>query len=446
MVDHSNYTRTITIGGKIWYRSVFKEGGMSGTYSEDEMLRSLLIHYTPLSRNGMATRLFTCFNSYQDFLGYATNIEQKNWHFYETIIGDKCQKPKFDIDIPGGTDNVINVIIDRLVESINQTLASLGIRLVHNKDILLFQSHGDSKRSIHLVVNNYYHVNNIEARNFYEKVIDCYRSLYGEDYLCYIDAMVYSTFQQFRTLWSTKVGTKRHKSIVKNYTSCGVKYSLELEGDVSEQEELFRSSLITYTKNCMHIEGLVSVRHYCGQTELTDDAEIDKALSLMNTVMPNNPFVYDSVKDGYIIMKREAPSYCPVCDREHEKENPYIVMHNGIAYWNCRRSGINGSLLLGYVKNAFGRIIADDVDDSNDSDDLNRFVIPMEPVTSVESRSVESKEVEPEQELPDQEFVKPKNVVKGKTKKPKRNIAVPCYANAKDAVRVMAMMNRYVDE
>jgi hypothetical protein len=65
------------------------------------------------------------------------------------------------------------------------------------------------------------------------------------------------------------------------------------------------------------------------------------------------------IEDNKINLKRLYPSYCPVCDRVHENQNPFIYINESRIYWNCRRAGRRDGdditdrrkvLLLGYTK------------------------------------------------------------------------------------------------
>ena len=50
------------------------------------------------------------------------------------------------------------------------------------------------------------------------------------------------------------------------------------------------------------------------------------------------------------MLKRNAKSYCPICNRDHQTENPYMFILGGKVYWDCRRSeGTAAKLLVGYL-------------------------------------------------------------------------------------------------
>ncbi len=64
---------------------------------------------------------------------------------------------------------------------------------------------------------------------------------------------------------------------------------------------------------------------------------------------------------NYIILKRLKPSYCQVCLRTHEHENPYLFVKpylNGYQlYFNCRRN--TESQLLCFISNKSNTIVDD---------------------------------------------------------------------------------------
>jgi len=84
-----------------------------------------------------------------------------------------------------------------------------------DKDIILFQSHGDRKvkYSYHIYVDNYFHLNNTEAKIFYNMVF----GLIPEQYHQFIDSSVYSKTQQFRLIGSQKEGSNRPKTPIFEY-------------------------------------------------------------------------------------------------------------------------------------------------------------------------------------------------------------------------------------
>jgi hypothetical protein len=150
--------------------------------------------------------------------------------FYETIFDvHHRQKPHFDIDIvPTESDPMDHTeLLNLLLTEIKRVV---GTELDLVEDIGVYSSHSDdnSKRSYHVVLTGYHVNNNVEAGNFAMAIRDgMVMSTEGPNSpaalfitKC-VDMMVYKKLQQFRLLGCTKLGRKRHKSVVLEYGAAG---------------------------------------------------------------------------------------------------------------------------------------------------------------------------------------------------------------------------------
>nr|QBK89708.1 MAG: DNA primase [Pithovirus LCPAC001] len=273
--------------------------------------------------------LFTYFDSLDSFLNYTELIPHYFHNFYETIVLRE-QKPHFDVDIDlknGDVDD--KKIIRDLISAIITVMDEYLIKFDPIKDILLFHSNGQFKKSYHLIIDHHYHKNNIEAFCFYEKVLESM----SPSNAIYIDSAVYKTVQQFRMLGSKKYKTERTKKYIKRY------------GYVPENLPL--ASLISYIKDSKLLPEFASEEEeedfYKNSVVISNDLVAD-AMNMLETYLginknsPEFPFVYDTMSDPFIILKRVRPSMCEMCSRVHDNENPYMfVSKSGLLYFSCRR-------------------------------------------------------------------------------------------------------------
>src|SRR5437016_2775914 len=137
---------------------------------------TLLICLT-LKEAGVPERLFSYWKSYLAFAAY----QRKHWpsghrYFYEVIPGHIPQKPHFDLEqkLEVGVEPPKVCLDDvwvSLIQRISAVMQEKGITLIPERDILSFSSHGPTKRSYHVVIDNYCHADSKEAKAFYETVL-----------------------------------------------------------------------------------------------------------------------------------------------------------------------------------------------------------------------------------------------------------------------------------
>ena len=347
----------IRIDKRVWYyRLVEKEGKLSlfDRYSEGDMEDYFLVSLEK-AQGDDTIRMFSVFEDYVDFMVYQKGIPHKERCFHEMILGHVTQKPRFDIDMEVGNKGKfphdIDLVIESLVNSISITMGNLSLLFDPSRHVVLCTSHGKDKKSAHLVIDGYYHNNNNEAREFYKMVI----SKVNRKYHKYIDPAVYSSRQQFRMLGNRKPGSTRVKTLrsIWKYKDTMVRYTL---GDTSDYRrtdmEYFRRSLVTETDGCLVIPISSRVKpKIFEEGEEINNTEFLSAKKLIETVITgfSDKFEYRGVKGRLLLLKTLESYYCKSCDREHEKENPYIVVgHKGRVIFRCRRS--DNGLVLGRIK------------------------------------------------------------------------------------------------
>jgi len=308
-------------------------------------------------------RLYSHFKSYLEYGIYQMKLSQAERCFYEIILGENAQKPHFDIDI-SNSDIAGDTVRDNLVDAIITVLKEKGIEIKLETDILIYTSHSTAneskyKRSYHVIVNNFCHVNNIEAKAFYYKVMEHVKPEYTD----YIDAAVYGPTQQFRIVGSQKIGTTRIKTFqeVWVFHDKEIKYEYPEPPDSPEHAFVMQleASIVGYTGNCRFLPPFEprpdQIKHY--ETELDDvtQAEAQDAIQLIATAGniktsdSRFPYKFLGINGPIVMLKRTKPSKCKICERVHEHENPYLVVigDEKSVYFHCRRAPEGKKLFLG---------------------------------------------------------------------------------------------------
>ena len=191
---------------------------------------------------------FGRFTNYLDFVKHMIkNTPEPQKCYYETIFGDKTQRPYFDIEFytkselaNGGiwipedeADESVRCLVKCILEEL-QVLTSLENPLLHNKtNILVFTSHstkevegktviGD-KRSYHIVVEGFCLGNFRENKEFHDRIV----KRLPEKWKDIIDHSMYKSLQQFRIVGNTKWQSSRYNVISDELT---LNYNFQILG------------------------------------------------------------------------------------------------------------------------------------------------------------------------------------------------------------------------
>ncbi len=339
--------------------------GLFSDYPRHTLTKSLIVRLEYYDhKSNKKVLLYTHFKSYLEYGIYSLKLSEHERCFYEIILGENAQKPHFDIDIDR-LDIDGEAVKDDLIRSIVQLLSEHSIHLDLEKDVLIYTSHGkkkdDTKQSYHVMINNYCHGNNIEARAFYEKV----KSKMNPDFLKWIDNAVYSPTQQFRIVGCHKLNSVRVKRFQSMFTYNGKEIHHiypETPDDKNHQFVMeLEESIIGYTGNCRYLppfEPIIDSIKYYEETDDVSRADAKQAIQLVaiagNTQVtnPGFPYKFMGINGPIVMLKRTKPSRCKICKRIHEHENPYllIVGEEKSVYFHCRRSSQDKKLFLGKLE------------------------------------------------------------------------------------------------
>lgn len=367
------------INNKKWYYRLKPKNNKDGLFSE--YTRSSLINHLIVCwnykkpENRKSYRLYTAFDDYVEFARFYIKIQHKDRTFYEIILGERGQKPHFDIDIE---DPLVDgdKVRDALISAIISVLADKNI-IGCLEDFCVFTSHSNNnnnsknyKRSYHIVLNKWYHANNIEAKAFYLDVIERVHPQYH----AYIDPKVYSPTQAFRMPASTKRDKNRFKILHTEWTYTNNNNNTNNETKNQEQQVKFRfpeepedsnhqlamtleTGLVGFVNNCKSLPAF-TLPETIHQYEEADDVTPEEAKAALNLVAKVGkvtvnskrfPYKLMEIEGPFVTLKRIKPSCCKICKRIHEHENPYLLIigEERSVYFCCRRSADNKKLFLG---------------------------------------------------------------------------------------------------
>jgi hypothetical protein len=356
---------TIIINDRKWFYGLKADNhdGLLNRYPLEVVDRKLIVAFNPVNffnkKNGAKkSRLYTLFNSYIDLRAYTKKIDLNEREFHEIILGELPQKPRFDLDCNieeidnnDDIDEVVNNLVDDLIKGIIYVLEENGVKIKVDKDILIYSSHGPDKKSFHIIVTNYCHMNNIEAKSFSREVISRVNNKYSK----FIDHDVYSSVQGFRIVGCLKIGTNRPKIFHETFKYDGNDIThIYPEKSVKLEQKLnivVYESLITHISGCTFLPKIGIVHQKITPSEDLSDEMVRMCCDMMrNTMGKNVPFIFVKKVGNIILLNRIRPSICPVCDNKiHEFENPYLIIIHGHLYWDCRRNKNNNRYCLGYI-------------------------------------------------------------------------------------------------
>jgi hypothetical protein len=359
------------VGVKWYYCLIPKENtkALFSDYPRNTLLNKFLVCWdfydTVHQKNG---KIYAVFESYLDFAKYFLKIPDSLRCFYELILGENMQKPHFDLDMELSPEELESkkdeMVLNDLLNAIVSLLAEKEVILNLEKDVCIYSSHGEKKRSYHVIINFHCHSNNKEAKAFYYLIMEKLPKEYFEKK--WVDLAVYSKTQQFRTYLSRKYGSNRIKQLNSTW-----KYNDRIITHV--QEEIpdddnhafllnLEESLVTARRaNCKLLPSFEIPNEFNKTFEKGENVEYDLAMEALTLLahkagtVPDDklfPYRLESITGPFVILKRVRPSKCKLCNRIHHKQHPYllIVPETKAVYFHCRRAPPDKKLYVGSLK------------------------------------------------------------------------------------------------
>lgn len=301
-----------------------------------------------------------------------TSIEKRC--FFEIIRGGHYQKHYVDIDIDLEDDKFTEKYPHSIEEKINiskvivseYVTAMLKIKPeIQPTDIMVFNSNSEKKRSYHIIVDRWCFASATQNKEFFQEIMEYIPLPHRK----YFDNRMYKCIQQFRIFLSTKCGKNRVKNIDPQSTW---KCSESITDTFQLLKEMFFASLITVTEGTCRVVPLKYKEkiEYVPSRDMENN-ELSACLKLFRKFKDTSNFEVLDLKGTIIPLKRRSPSYCEVCQRLHDNENPFLYLSfDSNLYFNCRRND-NSTLIGNILTDINNEMITNEADGLN-----NNYVTP----------------------------------------------------------------------
>lgn len=364
-----------------WYMFLNKKDE-DGNYNKKSLLK-----YENYNNTGIVVckettnRAFSNFSSFLSFYDYLNRTPENYKCFYEYIFGNYAQKIYADFDIkklqdPSKMKYVPNT---PLIESENITESAcvssdeswLAVveyidcvkRIfpqIEDEDILIFNSHRENKYSYHVVIDRWCLPNSEQNKICFSKIME----IYPDEYKHMIDHSMYKSIQAFRIYGCHKWGVTSSKVVDQGSLWRPLNSNCNLE------IEIFLASLISNTSYCNFLPSFENPKKKQNFESISiSENNLTRALNMCcnfeNCQIDDLPYVVGEIRSGLVLMRRVKSSFCNVCNRIHETENPYLIFSKkGNVYLDCRRNEKGKKLKLGNLNRR--SIIEDDSEEEEE--------------------------------------------------------------------------------
>lgn len=192
------------------------------------------------------------------------------------------------------------------------------------------------KISYHIVVDGLYVKDIYRNKRFANYVQFMFKKDYP-DLDCLMDMGVYSVNQFFRLCFCRKNGTQRYKRLIP-YTINGV----PIEYKNIKNNRILLHTMVSYVDKQARKLPIKNDRDFTWSMD--DIPDIDDPEDIYGKYIDycsiNNyiPLRFRSTKNNIIYLDRQTPSICPVCSREHDHENAYLVYTGSRILFRCYRN------------------------------------------------------------------------------------------------------------
>jgi len=277
-------------------------------------------------------RRYTLFENFNKFTKhFLTRLDEEKC-FYEMMREEDGRKPYFDIDIDD-----LSFDFTSMIEQIKNTIIDMIGKKIK---ILVFDSSTKTKLSFHIIVDDVYLQSYKELLTFYDKV----EEKLSEKNKKYMDRSVYKSVQQFRISGSCKFMKDNIKKLREDLS---YRFSIpkRIKTEIGKFNYLLASSLITNVSSCRVLCGFQPIveekdLNFSGSA---NEGDIEDVMKMFYEKYSYGDFSFQECKEKngnlLIVLRRLNPTYCELCKRVHESENPYITVtgdFRNVTFY-CRR-------------------------------------------------------------------------------------------------------------
>ena len=265
----------------------------------------------------------TVFDDDEKMMNYVINNSNVTCHEISLSSCNWFGDFDFEEDFSSQYSNIV-------MDFINSSSKIFGIDLNY---YLVFTS---GNKSLHIICPEINIDNSKHFRYYANKVKQNMKT-----YFQYIDIGVYRTRSQLRILGSQKDGRK------KLFNQRLSKLPPEHDQASNKKLSIFKLSLLSTKNSCLKttLKPVEENNH-----EGVDASNYFEKISNLLTKFDNS-YQIQCITDGIIILKRFKPSYCYLCNRVHEKENPFLALkNNGEVRFFCRRNNNKFSKKIGIIE------------------------------------------------------------------------------------------------
>jgi hypothetical protein len=358
--DTPKKTSYIYTNDKKWYYRLKGEDGLIENISDEDRVFHLIISFI----NSEKRRFYTTFESYTDFVLYMLTLPVEKRCFHEVVIENRPQKMRFDMDVKRYKyfdDKIIEeikkedvqIFFEQLIEASVDEFEDMGFKL-ELQNILVFSSHGKEKWSYHIIIDGFYCDTHQDAGDLFKRIV----SRMPKENIEWLDSSIYSVNHCLRVLGSVKEAQEelRVKILEKKWKYKNREILFEYpETPKHERHQLaleFERSFLTLNSTCYPLPSYLHKKSLDGieETKKEKQAEnevLDYAMLLFQSLY-GDICSYVSSMNNIIILERNYPSGCPICERVHEKDNAFLylrpvesmcdVLFKYDIYFYCRRA------------------------------------------------------------------------------------------------------------
>lgn len=324
----------------------------------DDKNDMLFITKEYINKENKKSRKYARFKFFSDFIQYLEdNLKENNLH--EVILPNRKIKPFLDVDMINIPEKFkpeknLGYIIDAAIEVFKFLMRELDL----SKDIRIHTSHGKTEKGYkysYLIVFDNFCVLNIEVAEYIAKLIIQKLNERGlENISKYIDSKVYTPKHTIRCLGSTKLKENRVRKLEYkwNYYSKGkenqeiILYKKYKDDEYSSKCEDLERSLITNIRydglECEFLPiKLPEIKKEFNIENIDlNEYQIKYILKKVFKEIDKDDFKPDinNIENNRINLKRLRPSYCKLCNKEHDNDNQFVSFGEKGLYLKCWRN------------------------------------------------------------------------------------------------------------